>query len=153
MIHVNSNIFYILCGTTDQDSWTQVNNVWPLELNLTNNNAFFGGNVSGLGLTSRAAIEAQNYILTNNGFYARSSYDARMYCNSSGMFIDMGDIGSDGNPAYVRMGAYSNRLNIESVSNRDLRLIVSNGSVGYFINQRWEFRSSGECFNSYNWTT
>jgi hypothetical protein len=105
-----------------------------------------------LGLTSRAAIEAQNYILTNNGFYARSSYDARMYCNSSGMFIDMGDIGSDGNPGYLRMGAYNSRFNIESVGNRDLRLIVSNGSVGYFINQRWEFRISGECFNSYNWT-
>jgi hypothetical protein len=92
MIHVNSNIFYILAGAANQDTWTQVNNLTPLELNLTNNNAFFGGNVSGMGLTSRAAIEAQNYILTNNGFHGRSSYDARMYCNSSGMFIDMGDI-------------------------------------------------------------
>jgi hypothetical protein len=153
MIHVNSNIFYILGGAANQDTWTQVNYVWPLELNLTNNNAFFGGNVSGLGLTSRAAIDAQNYILTYNGFYARSSYDARMYCNSSGMFIDMGDIGTDGNPAYLRMGAYNGVSNIESGSNRNLHLIVQNGAMGSSQRQLFQFRSSGECMNSYNWTT
>ena len=51
------------------------------------------------------------------------------------------------------MGAYGGVSNIESVSNRNLRLIVSNFGAGSIWNQRWEFRSSGECFNAYNWTT
>jgi len=44
-IHCNSNIFYILRGETDATTWTQVNGVWPLQINLTNNNAQFGGDV------------------------------------------------------------------------------------------------------------
>lgn len=46
MIHVNSNLFYILRGGNDSTSWTQVNSVWPLQINLTNNNADFGGIVA-----------------------------------------------------------------------------------------------------------
>jgi len=46
MIHCNSNIFYILRGANDTETWTQVNSVWPLEINLTNNNATFGGTVT-----------------------------------------------------------------------------------------------------------
>jgi hypothetical protein len=46
-IHVNSNIFYILRGSNNVDhgNWATVNSYWPLEINLTNNNATFGGNV------------------------------------------------------------------------------------------------------------
>jgi hypothetical protein len=64
-IHVNSNIFYILTGATDvgSGSWGQVaNSRWPLEINLSNNNAVFGGIVdaisftgAGTGLTGTAA--------------------------------------------------------------------------------------------------
>lgn len=44
MIHVNSNIFYVLRGNgTDSESWATVNGAWPLELNLENNNASIGG--------------------------------------------------------------------------------------------------------------
>jgi hypothetical protein len=46
MIHVNSNIFYVLRGANDTESWTQVNSVWPLQIDLTNNNATFGGTVT-----------------------------------------------------------------------------------------------------------
>ena len=46
MIHCNSNIFYVLRGTTDSETWTQVNGVWPLQIDLTNNNATFGGTVT-----------------------------------------------------------------------------------------------------------
>ena len=46
MVHVNSNIFYVLRGSNDAESWTQVNSVWPLQINLTNNNATFGGTVT-----------------------------------------------------------------------------------------------------------
>lgn len=45
MIHVNSNLFYILRGEIDATTWTQANGVWPMTLNLTNNDVVFGGNV------------------------------------------------------------------------------------------------------------
>ena len=46
MIHCNSNIFYVLRGATDSETWTQVNSVWPMQIDLTNNNATFGGTVT-----------------------------------------------------------------------------------------------------------
>ena len=46
MIHCNSNIFYVLRGANDSETWTQVNGVWPLQIDLTNNNATFGGTVT-----------------------------------------------------------------------------------------------------------
>lgn len=45
MIHVNSNLFYVLRGGIDADTWTQVNGVWPMTLNLNTNDVTFGGNV------------------------------------------------------------------------------------------------------------
>ena len=46
MLHCNSNVFYILRGATDSESWATVNGYWPMEINLTNNNATFGGTVT-----------------------------------------------------------------------------------------------------------
>jgi hypothetical protein len=47
MIHCNSNIFYILRGDgIDSTTWSPLNGVWPLEINLTTNNATFGGAVT-----------------------------------------------------------------------------------------------------------
>ena len=46
MIHVNSNIFYILRGANDSESWSQVNSRWPMEIDLTNNNMAIGGNLN-----------------------------------------------------------------------------------------------------------
>lgn len=47
MIHQNSNIFYVLRGSgNDSVSWAQVNGRWPLQINLENNDATFGGNVT-----------------------------------------------------------------------------------------------------------
>jgi hypothetical protein len=46
MIHVNSNLFYILRGSgTNSTTWSQFNGYWPLEINLENNNATFGGSI------------------------------------------------------------------------------------------------------------
>jgi hypothetical protein len=48
-LHCNSNIFYVLRGATDttRDQWSTVGSGWwPLEINLTNNNATFGGDVT-----------------------------------------------------------------------------------------------------------
>jgi len=47
MIHCNSNIFYVLrANGTNSTTWATYNGYWPLELNLENNNATFGGNVT-----------------------------------------------------------------------------------------------------------
>ena len=48
MIHNNSNLLYVLRGSqaTDSTSWATVNGRWPLTINLTNNDATFGGNVT-----------------------------------------------------------------------------------------------------------
>lgn len=46
MLHCNSNLFYVLRGGTDTQTWTQVNGRWPLQINLGNNDATFGGNVT-----------------------------------------------------------------------------------------------------------
>lgn len=81
MVHVNSNTFYVLAGGADSESWAQINGRWPLEINLTNNDAAFGGNITlaghqvlhagtavtvaqgGTGSTSLAA----NNVLLGNG--------------------------------------------------------------------------------------
>lgn len=48
MLHNNSNLFYVLRGSqaTDSTSWATVNGRWPLTINLGNNDATFGGNVT-----------------------------------------------------------------------------------------------------------
>ena len=46
MIHVNSNLMYFLRGcSTGSESWCSTGNKWPLYLNLSNNNAYFGNEV------------------------------------------------------------------------------------------------------------
>jgi hypothetical protein len=49
MIHCNSNIFYVLRGATNSLSWATTNGYWPLEINLTNNDALFGRNLTAVG--------------------------------------------------------------------------------------------------------
>ena len=45
MLHCNSNLFYVLRGAADTTTFTAVNGVWPMTLNLNNNDVTFGGNV------------------------------------------------------------------------------------------------------------
>ena len=76
-IHVNSNIFYVLTGAADSGSgsWGIVaNSRWPLEINLSNNNATFGADVNaisftgaGTGLTGTAASLTAGAV--TNGVY------------------------------------------------------------------------------------
>jgi hypothetical protein len=53
-IHVNGDIFYVLTAVADSGygSWATVaNSRWPMELNLSNNNATFGANVNAISFT------------------------------------------------------------------------------------------------------
>lgn len=51
MIHVNSNIFYVLRGdSTNGTSWAQFDSYWPLTINLEDNTADFGGRITKRGV-------------------------------------------------------------------------------------------------------
>ncbi len=48
-IHVNSNLMYVLRGSNDATTWTQVNGQWPFTFNLANNDANCGGSFTAVG--------------------------------------------------------------------------------------------------------
>lgn len=49
-IHVNGSRFYVLRGAgINSTTWAQYNGQWPMYLNLDNNDAVFGGNVTAAG--------------------------------------------------------------------------------------------------------
>jgi hypothetical protein len=77
MIHCNSNIFYVLRGGNDTESWAQVNGAWPLEINLTNNTATFGGILQTTG-TSHDMRSAIFYDSQDTGFYTNPNDSSRM---------------------------------------------------------------------------
>jgi hypothetical protein len=49
MLHCNSNLLYVLRGSTDSTSWSQVSGQWPFTFNLSNNDALCGGAFSAIG--------------------------------------------------------------------------------------------------------
>jgi hypothetical protein len=49
MLHCNSSIFYILRGGNNSTTWATTNGHWPFQIDLTNNNANFGGSVTAVG--------------------------------------------------------------------------------------------------------
>jgi hypothetical protein len=75
MIHCNSARFYLLRGGTDTTTWTQVNSRWPMEINLTNNDATFGGNVTAY---SDARLK-ENITSIGNSMEMFNQIDAKRY--------------------------------------------------------------------------
>jgi hypothetical protein len=76
MIHVNSNLFYVLRGGVDTESWSTVaNSAWPMLLNLSNNNALFGGLVEAI-TDVRAPIF---YDSNNTGYYCNPAGSSVLY--------------------------------------------------------------------------
>ena len=69
MIHVNSNIFYVLRGNgNDTTTWAQYNGYWPLTINLENNDATFGGNLTAVyDVTAYSDRRVKSDISTING--------------------------------------------------------------------------------------
>jgi hypothetical protein len=66
MIHCNSNIFYVLRGNgNNSTTWATYNGYWPMELNLENNNATFGGNVTAIyDVTAYSDVRVKKNINT-----------------------------------------------------------------------------------------
>jgi len=75
MIHCNSNLFYVLRGGNDTTTWTQVNGRWPMQLNLSNNDATFGGNVTAY---SDARLK-ENITSIGNSMEMFNQIDAKRY--------------------------------------------------------------------------
>ncbi|MCA0366632.1 MAG: tail fiber domain-containing protein [Proteobacteria bacterium] len=68
MIHVNGNWMYFLRGAgTNSTGWEAANGAWPLQLNLDNNDAHFGGSV--YAGTNRWFRVRQNNDGTQAGIY------------------------------------------------------------------------------------
>jgi len=75
MIHCNSDRFYVLRGGVDTTTWTQVNGKWPLEIDLTNNNAIFGANIAAY---SDASLK-ENITSIGNSMEMFNQIDAKRF--------------------------------------------------------------------------
>ena len=75
MLHCNSNIFFVLRGGVDTTTWTTVNGRWPMQLNLSNNDATFGGNVTAY---SDARLK-ENITSIGNSMEMFNQIDAKRY--------------------------------------------------------------------------
>jgi hypothetical protein len=64
MLHNNSNLLYVLRGSTDTESWTMVNSRWPWMFNLSNNDSTCGRNLYCYGnVTAYSDIRHKKDIL------------------------------------------------------------------------------------------
>jgi hypothetical protein len=87
MIHVNSNLLYILRGEVDAETWTQNGSgYWPAYWSLSNNDMIAGGNIYAGTYYSRAE---SGYYLIPNG----TSNLYRISLNQSGYYMGAGDWG------------------------------------------------------------
>ena len=68
MIHNNSNLLYVLRGCSNGSTgWCAYNGVWPMVINLENNDAAFGGAVSATTNLSAPEVYANNWFRVNGG--------------------------------------------------------------------------------------
>jgi hypothetical protein len=78
MLHQNSDYFYILRGTTDSTTWTTSGvSDWPFRINVSNNDAYFGGTVYASYGSFRAPIF---YDSNDTGYYC----DPNSFTNLAG---------------------------------------------------------------------
>ena len=66
-IHCNSNTLYFLRGEINATSWSAPLGAWPLTLNLSNNDANFGGSIFAKGGTMSGAINMGTNKITSLG--------------------------------------------------------------------------------------
>ena len=95
MLHCNGDLLYILSGAVGGadtvDNWSiTANGRWPLEINLNNNNAKFGGDVNATSFNSTGSIYATTtiqasgaYYFANNTWHNTNEGNARFHFSSS----------------------------------------------------------------------
>jgi hypothetical protein len=114
MIHCNSNQLYFLRGEgTDSTKWKTTNGAWPLVLNLENNHASFGGDVS-----IKGNISAGNHLILKGGsptLYLQDTNhrSSMIHCNGNNMHFLRGD-GTDSTKWKHTNGAWPLVLNLEN---------------------------------------
>ena len=120
MIHVNSNLFYVLRGDgTNSLNWATVNGWWPLTIDLETNNATFGGTIFSVGTAT----------------------SARFVTNNASPSLELGDWSAsstwsavDGYNGYLLMGNTSDRACYLRSNNAAAVNIGANGSNTLVVN-------------------
>lgn len=120
MIHVNSNLFYVLRGNgNNSETWETVGGYWPLQIDLENNNATFGGTL----------------------FAPGSATCARFITNNASPSLELGDWSSastwsavEGYNGYLLLGNTSNRACYLRTNNGAAVNIGANGSDTLVVN-------------------
>jgi glucan-binding YG repeat protein len=131
MIHVNSNVFYVLRGTGNNSTgWTTYNGYWPLELNLENNNALFGGSVSAPAGDFRAPIFFDS---ADTAYYVDPNGSSNLY-------------------NLVLSGAKQTYLNINPGNGYEAMVLYNGGSgSGWYVGKRMASQLVGtESFHFYS---
>jgi hypothetical protein len=125
MAHVNSNIFYILRGDgTDSTNWAQYNGYWPLQINLENNNAQFGGEIR----TFAGEIVTNLNFVQYNASYIRTTRDS-VYLNSR-----IGGRITNANPQFINGTVAGWSVYNNSGGSTLTHSIVSEGTINYIPN-------------------
>ena len=115
-LHCNSNFFYVLRGGVNATSWTQVGNGWPLQIDLNNNHARFGGQISTNGTVARGDISASTNTATATdctihlGYAPADFYGFRLVNQSNAASVAAGNF-------RIQRGTVSSWVNVFSIDN------------------------------------
>lgn len=93
MIHVNSNVFYVLRGSgTNSLSWSQTGGRWPLQIDLENNNATFGNVIYSHSLRGHSNVAGTGEAIhTPAGIYSTGTNWLYGQIITNGNTIDVGN--------------------------------------------------------------
>jgi len=106
MLHCNGNTFYILGapygGTITQDNWETVGSGrWPLTIDLTNNNAVFGGNVNCTNIYCDGTFQARgNCYFQQNLWHLDGNANYRFYFGGGSTSYWSGNFAANLSPAH-----------------------------------------------------
>ena len=140
MIHCNGNRLYFLRGTgTNSDAWGIYGNRWPLEINLEDNYAMFGGYVESYGLTIQP--------WQDNSY----SYDWNIRVNTSGdrdLYFRYNDslksrMSVNGN------GGYTNFTGIHHTRAKD-KYLYDDKYIGYIVSSTKKYSSMNSIYGNNN---
>ena len=160
-VHVDSNNFYILGGPTNagDTAWAQVaNSRWPLQIDLTNNNIQFGGNVDTAAGTLNAQAGLQLKTWSGSTSYTSITHDSWTGSNDYAMLLSGSDPNTyisakSGFGVFIRGGGNGTTgIKVDSNGYVGIRTESTSSSyacqVGGNINIQGEIYKNGVAFNT-----